>query len=162
MTVNRYLVVFSSFALFFCLGVNYGWSIFAQELRANHGFSMALSQAVFAAYQIVFTIAFILGGKILDKFGPVVSGIAGSVFFGSGFLLAGFLPLTPICLILSIGVLSGIGLGLAYASPIYAAQKTFPKQKSLAVGVILTGFGFSTVCFAFISEFLLSIHHKLT
>ena len=156
MPFSRYLVLISSLLLFFCLGINYSWSIIAQELRANHGFSMAASQTVFSVYQLIFTVAFILGGRLLDKFGPVIAGITGSVFFGAGFLLAGFLPLTPICLILSIGVLSGIGIGLAYASPIYAAQKTFPKHTALATGFTVAGFGFSAVCFTFISEFLLS------
>jgi MFS transporter, OFA family, oxalate/formate antiporter len=162
MPLNKYLVLISSLLLFLCLGINYSWSIFAQELRANHGFSMVMSQTVFSVYQLIFTTAFIFGGRLLDKFGPVVAGITGSVFFGVGFLLAGFLPLTPICLTLSIGVLSGIGIGLAYASPIYAAQKTFPQHTSLATGVTVAGFGFSAVCFTFISEFLLSREWSLS
>lgn len=152
---KKYLVLVSSFILFLCLGVNYSWSIFAQELRANHGFSMAASQTVFSVYQVVFTAAFICGGRILERFGPVTAAIAGSVLFGAGFLLAGFLPLTPVCLTLGIGVISGIGVGIAYASPIYAAQKTFPGHTSLATGITVAGFGFSAVCFTFISEFLL-------
>ena len=159
---NKYLVLVSSFLLFLCLGINYSWSIIAQELRANHGFSMASSQAIFSVYQLVFTIAFILGGRLLDKLGPVVSGIVGSVFFGTGFLLAGFLPLTPICLMFSIGLFSGIGLGVAYASPIYAAQKTFPKHTSLATGFTVASFGISAVCFSFISEFLLGRQWNLS
>lgn len=162
MPFNRYIVLVSSFLLFLCLGVNYSWSIIAQDLRANHGFSMASSQAVFSVYQLTFTIAFILGGKLLDKLGPVIAGVVGSVFFGAGFLLAGFLPLTPECLMLSIGLFSGIGLGLAYASPIYAAQKTFPNHTSLATGVTVASFGLSAVCFTFIAELLLSMGWSLS
>jgi OFA family oxalate/formate antiporter-like MFS transporter len=155
MTAAKYLVLASSFLLFLCLGVNYSWSIIAQELRAHHGFSMAVSQSVFSIYQFVFTLAFLLGGRLLTRLGTTKTGIIGTVFFGTGFLLAGFLPLTPACLILSIGIISGAGLGIAYGCPIYAAQKAFSAQKALATGVTVAGFALSAVCFAFIAEFLL-------
>jgi OFA family oxalate/formate antiporter-like MFS transporter len=116
---------------------------------------MASAQSVFSVYMVVFTIVFMLGGKLLHKFGTLVPTLLGSLLFASGFLLAGMLPISQWSLILSIGTLSAAGLGLAYVSPMYVAQKVFADKKALMTGVTIAGFGMSALIFSFVSEFLL-------
>lgn len=153
--MKKYFVLLASSCIYICLGINYSWSVFAQELKAHYGFTMTQSQSVFSVFQLSFPIIFFLGGKFLEKFGPVASAFTGSLFFGGGFVLAGILPLTNMNLILGIGVISGAGLGLSYAAPIYASQKNFPDKKAIATGITVSAFAVSAVIFSFLTESLL-------
>jgi MFS transporter, OFA family, oxalate/formate antiporter len=155
--MKKYFVLLASFLLYISLGINYSWSVFAQELKTSYGFTMTESQYSFSLFQLSFPIVFFFGGRLLEKFGPIVSAFAGSLLFGGGFVLAGLLPLTSINLALTIGLISGMGLGLAYAAPIYASQKNFPDKKSIATGTTVAAFAISAVIFSFISEYIIKL-----
>ncbi|MBN2038868.1 MAG: MFS transporter [Spirochaetes bacterium] len=152
--MKKYFVLFASACIYLCIGINYSWSVFAQELKAHYGFTMAQGQSVFSIFQLTFPVVFFFGGRVMQKFGPVTSALAGSLLFGGGFALAGILPLTSLNLILTIGVISGAGLGLSYAAPIYASQKNFPDKKAIVTGITVAAFAISAVIFSLFTESL--------
>ena len=58
-------------------------------------------------------------------------------------------------IILSYGVLGGIGVGIIYGVPIAVVSEWFPDKKGFAVGITLMGFGLSPFISAPFSNFLI-------
>jgi OFA family oxalate/formate antiporter-like MFS transporter len=152
---RKHLILFSAVTMQFFLGANYAWSIFAQELKIHYGFSMTQCQAVFSTLQLTFTIVFLIGGRLLDRYGPRIIGSIGGIIFGIGYFLAGVFNITFASLIVFIGVMGGLGMGFAYLCPISTAQKWFPDKKPLVSGIAVAGFGFGPLFIAMAAEFFL-------
>ena len=149
------IILISAVSLHMCFGTNYAWSIFAQELKTNYNFTMTECQAVFSTCQLCFTLAFILGGRLHDKYGPKFVGIISGIIFGIGYFLAGLIPPSPLSLIIFFGVLGGGGPGIGYICPIATAQKWFPNKRALVTGISVMGYGMGAFFMAFIAEMLL-------
>ncbi len=137
------------------IGGHYAWSIFSRELITKYNFTATLSQITYSVYHIAFALAFLYGGRILEKFGPRFTGLIGGAVFGSGYLLAGLLPVSLLNLSLSIGLMAGVGSGFCYITPIATAQKWFSDRKAVATGIIVAFFAFGAVLISFVSELLL-------
>jgi MFS family permease len=101
-----------------------------------------------AAYTFSIAIAFLglsaaVGGRWLERRGPRAAASLAAVLFGGGMLIGalgvtrGWLPL----LYLGYGVVGGMGLGLAYVSPVSALVKWFPDRRGMATGLAVLGFG---------------------
>ncbi len=65
----------------------------------------------------------------------------GGLLFGGGWILASLGIHHFIFTILGIGVLSGIGAGMAYIVPIAVCIRWFPQNKGLVTGIAVAGFG---------------------
>ena len=95
-----------------------------------------------------FTMAF--AGRLQDKYGPRLVATVGGVFVGVGMIIASFSEFTAkgnhLPLTLGFGVLTGIGIGLAYACATPAAVKWFhPSRRGLIAGIVVGGFGLASV-----------------
>src|SRR5512135_1101288 len=91
----RMLVLFCAFVMSWCFGANYCWSIFSSKLNADYGFSMTAASSVFAVFQLAFSVAFITGGRIMDKIGPGKAAFIGGVIQGVGYFSAGLFEPSP-------------------------------------------------------------------
>src|SRR4029450_3198549 len=58
-------------------------------------------------------------------------------------------------LVVTYGVLGGIGLGAAYITPIAMLAKWFPDRRGLITGIAVAGFGFGAVLTAPVAKALL-------
>ncbi|MDR0914595.1 MAG: MFS transporter, partial [Oscillospiraceae bacterium] len=54
------------------------------------------------------------------------------------------------------GIIGGFGVGMAYNSVVSAAPKWFPKKRGLVTGISVFSFGFSTVVFAPLIEWMVA------
>jgi OFA family oxalate/formate antiporter-like MFS transporter len=70
-----------------------------------------------------------------------ICAMTGGLLFGGGWLLASQGVHSFAFTVLGIGVLSGIGAGLAYIVPIAVCIGWFPKNKGLVTGIAVAGFG---------------------
>jgi len=100
---------------------------------------------------IVYTIAnsvgpitMISGGWVNDKFGPKKVVLVGGIMFGLGMIISGFGTSIPF-LIVSYGLITGLGLGMAYGSTISTAVKYFPDKRGLIGGIATAVYGLSSV-----------------
>jgi OFA family oxalate/formate antiporter-like MFS transporter len=75
-------------------------------------------------------------------------GSVGGILLGLGCLLASFFGDTPMGLIVSYGVVAGLGVGFAYVTPIATCIKWFPDLRGLVVGLAVMGFGVGSLVFA--------------
>ncbi len=152
---NRYRFVGAAIVMQLCLGALYSWSVFRGPIEAVHGWDKAQSIAPYRYSVAFFAIAMIIAGFWQDKKGPRLVGSVGGVLLGTGVLLAAFIGTTPTGMIISYGILGGLGTGFAYVTPIATCVKWFPDKRGLIVGFAVLGFGAGSLIFAPLIEKLL-------
>lgn len=137
---NRWLIVVGAILIQLCLGAIYAWSVFRIPLQKILNISPTQASLPFSFVLISFALATVIGGRWQDKVGPRTVAITGGILLGLGMILASFArSLTTV--ILFYGVISGIGIGLAYVCPISAGVKWFPDKRGLITGLSVAGFG---------------------
>ena len=137
----RYVILLSAVMMQMCLGATYSWSVYVQPLKALTGLQQGPVQVPFTTFYFIFPLTMMFAGTILPKIGPRFSAIIGGFLFGGGWLLASLGDSTFIFTTLGIGVVSGIGAGMAYIVPIAVCIRWFPKSKGLVTGIAVAGFG---------------------
>jgi OFA family oxalate/formate antiporter-like MFS transporter len=137
---NRWLIVVGAILIQLCLGAIYAWSVFRIPLQKILNITPTQASLPFSFVLIFFALATVIGGRWQDKAGPRTVAIAGGILLGIGMILASFAK-SLTALILFYGVVSGIGIGLAYVCPISAGVKWFPDKRGLITGLSVAGFG---------------------
>ena len=144
--MNRWLVVVGAVLIQLCLGAIYAWSVFTPALvKEPFGFTKAQTQWIFGVGLLCFALSMIFAGKWQVKAGPTLVARTGGVVLGLGYVLAKFAGTSFPGLLVTIGVLGGIGIGLAYVIPIAVGVKWFPDKKGLITGLAVAGFGFGAL-----------------
>ena len=127
------------------LGAIYAWSVFTARLTDTAGtyaFTASQTAWIFSAGLATFATVMVLAGRVLPRVGPRPLTIAGGLLLGGGYVLAGFFGDSFWIQLLSIGIVGGAGIGLAYVVPISVCVKWFPDKKGLITGLAVAGFGF--------------------
>ena len=124
-----------------CLGATYSWSIYVQPLKFLTGLQQGPVQIPFTVFYFIFPLTVMITGLLLPRIGPRFCAVAGGLCFGCGWLLASQGVHDFLFTILGIGLLAGIGAGMAYIVPIAVCIRWFPKNKGLVTGIAVAGFG---------------------
>ncbi len=136
-------MVAGAIAIQLALGAIYAWSAFTKALQSDaFGFTKTETQAIFSAGLATFGIVMILAGRLQQKYPPRYIAMAGGVLLGLGYILGGFTGASFIGKLVTIGIIGGAGIGLAYVVPIAVGVKWFPDKKGLLTGLAVAGFGF--------------------
>ena len=142
---NRWLVVVGAISIQLALGAIYAWSVFTARLTdvaGTYAFTASQTAWVFSAGLATFATVMVLAGRILPRVGPRPLTIAGGLLLGGGYVLGGLFGDSFWIQLLSIGIVGGAGIGLAYVVPIAVCVKWFPDKKGLITGLAVAGFGF--------------------
>jgi len=143
---NRWFVVMGAVLIQLCLGVIYAWSVFTPHLReAPFGFSTAQTQVIFSVGLASFAVFMVLAGKWQAHVGPVIVARTGGLLLALGYVSCKIFGSSFIGMLLTIGLLGGAGIGLAYVVPIAVGVKWFPDKKGLITGLAVAGFGFGAL-----------------
>lgn len=151
----RWLVVVAGLIIQLCLGAIYSWSVFVNPLKETYGFTTTQTQIIFSVALATFAIVMVLAGKWQDKVGPRRVAITGGILLGVGYMLARFAEGSFLKLIITIGLISGAGLGFGYVCPIAACVKWFPDKRGLITGLSVAGFGAGAWIFAQLASSLI-------
>lgn len=159
-TATRWPILAGALLVQLSLGGVYAWSTFAKALQSEQSFGLSHVAATIpfeTAIGMIFLGSF-LGGRIQDRRGPRVVGLAGVTIYALGIILASFAGSADYLwlLILGYGVLGGFGLGLAYIVPIALLQKWFPDKRGLITGIAVAGFGFGAVITSPVAQAMIS------
>lgn len=147
---RRWLVLLFACLRNLCLGSVYAWSVFAAPMAeylgtiTGTGITTADLAIVYTVANSVGPITMISGGWINDRFGPKKVILTGGVMFGCGMILAG-LSTSVGMLMVTYGLLGGLGLGMAYGCTISCCVKFFPDKRGLIGGLTTAAYGFSSV-----------------
>lgn len=147
---KRWIILVACCLINLCLGSIYAWSVFASSM-AEYLSNLTNTTLTTGDLAIVYTIAnsvgpitMISGGWFNDKFGPKKVIILGGIMFGAGMILSGFASSVNF-LIVSYGLVSGLGLGMAYGCTISSCVKYFPDKRGLIGGITTAVYGLSSV-----------------
>ena len=150
LTKKRWLILAVCCLANLCLGSIYTWSAFASPM-ASYMSTISGQSLSSADLAIVYTIAnsvgpitMISGGWVNDRFGPKIVILVGGLMFGLGMVFSGFATSVS-GLILSYGLIGGLGLGMAYGSTISSCIKFFPDKRGFVGGITTAVYGFSSV-----------------
>lgn len=142
LTGYRWLLLIVSCIVILCIGSLYTWSVFSLPMAKELGvdslttpFSTATSLGVFAM---------IAGGLLNDKYGPRWVVFCGGLMFGFGMFLSGMANSVSM-LIVTYGLLTGLGAHLIYTCAINNTIKFFPDKRGLIGGVTTACYGVSAV-----------------
>ncbi|STD04622.1 Inner membrane protein yhjX [Dermatophilus congolensis] len=157
---NRWIILAGGILVQLALGAIYAWSTFGKALQAGPS-AMHLS-AVQAAlpFELALGMIFIgtfVGGRIQDARGPRIVAVVGVVLYAIGIIISSFAT-TPgdlWLLLIGYGLISGLGLGMAYIVPIALLQKWFPDKAGLITGLAVAGFGFGAVITSPVAQMLI-------
>ncbi len=147
------------------IGTVYCWSIFSQEIADHIGFSKSATEWAFsiAIFFLGMSAAFL--GNIVER-DIRKSSLISTITFAVGMAGTGFFiyygglhkgsVLALVGMYVCYGFIMGIGLGTGYLSPVKTLMLWFTKQKRLATGLAVAGFGGAKAIASRIMQALLS------
>ena len=157
-TRNRYVIASAGVTLHLMIGGVYAWSVFTGPIVKQTGWaetsvSFAFSLAIFF---LGMSAAFM--GRLVEKFGPTITGTISSVCYGLGVFLTGIAISNQQLwlLYLAYGVIGGLGLGAGYVTPVSTIIRWFPDKRGLATGLAIMGFGFAALLTGPIAQTLMA------
>ena len=143
MNKNRWLIALSAIAIHLSIGGVYAYSVYKLPLVETMGWSATEVTIAFTIMMALGGTSAALFGKFVEKNGPRKSALVAAVLFGLGQAGSGLavqIDSVPLYW-LTYGVLSGIGMGIGYISPVSTLIKWFPDRRGLATGMAVLGFG---------------------
>jgi OFA family oxalate/formate antiporter-like MFS transporter len=140
---NRWLIALSAISIHLSIGGAYAYSVYKKPLVESMGWSLTDVTLAFTIMMALAGSSAAMFGKFVERNGPRKSARVSAVLFGlgqAGSGLAVAIDSLPLFL-LTYGLLSGLGLGIGYISPVSTLVKWFPDRRGLATGMAVLGFG---------------------
>ncbi|XP_064609243.1 uncharacterized MFS-type transporter YhjX-like [Liolophura sinensis] len=104
--------------------------------------SYAVSTWIISAEATGEGLAMFLGGLLERRFGPRVATFIGCFIFSAGVSIAYFTINASFgAILVTYGLMSGLGKGFGYAVPLACAMRWFPDRKGLVSGLVVGGIG---------------------
>jgi MFS transporter, OFA family, oxalate/formate antiporter len=151
---GRWLLIPLGIIVLLCLGTVYSWSIFRKSLEALLKINATESLLPFTVLLVVFALLMPIAGFLIDRFGVRLVAATGGMIAGLGYVLSSF-DSNAFSLVITYGVITGAGIGIAYGVPLAVASKWFPDQKGIALGTTVIGFGLSPLITAPLAKSLI-------
>lgn len=149
--MNRWFYVLICGLINVCIGNVYAWSVFRKPAEKFFSITTKESGLPFMVFLACFAVTMPLTGRFLDKYSPRLFAMLGGIIFSIGYILSGYMESIQ-QIVLSYGVISGLGVGIIYGTTIAVPAKWFPDKKGLAVGLSILGFGISPLITSYLSH----------
>ena len=154
---GRWLLIPLGMTILLCLGSVYSWSIFRTPLEKELGISASASLLPFTFILVFYAAVMPIAGFYIPRIGTRLMTAVGGMIVGLGYILSSFAT-NVTTLVLTYGVIAGIGVGIAYGVPMVVVSRWFPDKKGLAVGLTIIGFGLSPLITAPLANQLIDIY----
>ncbi|XP_049284550.1 monocarboxylate transporter 13 isoform X2 [Anopheles funestus] len=150
-----WVIVFASFMCNMIVdGIAYTFGVFLNEFVVYFGEGKGTVAWVGSLLSGMYLSAGPVVSALANKFGCRAVCIAGSIISCAAFALS-TLSTSVTMLMLTYGVMGGIGFGLIYLPAVVAVGYYFETKRSLATGIAVCGSGFGTFAFAPLANLLL-------
>jgi OFA family oxalate/formate antiporter-like MFS transporter len=151
-TKLRYATVIgSSLLIMLCAGSVYAWSIFVAPLKSVYHLSTTQTQLVYGLSLATLGIGLVIMHRVYRKLGPKKTASIGAVFFSAGYLVASFSGGHFLPILFGISILGGIGMSMGYITVLTNLVMWLPRNRGLATGIAVAGFGGGSVLMTLIS-----------
>ena len=143
------------------IGTVYCWSTFKEAIATKIGMSTFAVGWAFSLAIFFLGMSAAFAGRLVEK-NIHKSSLIACIFFSLGMIGTGlFIQFTTgivalIGIFLCYGCIMGMGLGIGYLTPVKTLMLWFPKQKGLATGISIMGFGLAKAIATPIMEVLQS------
>ncbi|KAJ1950777.1 hypothetical protein FBU59_000520 [Linderina macrospora] len=141
--LQSWVVLISGFIVhMFSFGVVSSFGVYQVEYLVNEFPNAPATTIAWIGTLMFLGIAFfgLFAGVVCEKFDPRYACICGVLVVGGSTIAASFCK-TPVALLLTQGVLFGIGAGFIDIITIIVPTQWFPKHRALAVAIVLSGSG---------------------
>lgn len=128
-------------------GIGYSFGILLDPLMTHYGEGKGMISMVGSILAGAIMLVGPISSTLVNMFGPRKTCIAGAIVSAVFIFLSTFSP-NVYLLMVSYGVLGGLGLGLMYVPAVTAVGYWFEKKRSLVTGISTCGSGFGTIVFA--------------
>merc|ERR1711971_729894 len=153
-----WVVVFASFMCNLILdGIAYTFGVLLQKLVVHYDSNRATVSWVGSLLCGVYLMSGPIVGGLVNKFGCRPVCILGSIVACAGLSLSTLSPNVPI-LMLTYGVIGGLGLGMIYLPAVVSVGYYFESKRALATGISVCGSGVGTFVFAPLATYLLEVY----
>jgi OFA family oxalate/formate antiporter-like MFS transporter len=146
---NRWIVVIGAILIQLALGTIYSWGTLTIFVSPYLEQPPELTVFVFGVGLLAFAITMIFAGKLQQQYGPKKVAILGAILIAIGVISSAVMT-TLVGLLISYGIIFGMGIGFGYVCPIACANKWFPDKKGLINGIAVAGFGAGAFIFNFL------------
>lgn len=154
---NRWLIAASAVGIHVSIGSIYAYSAWKMPLENTFGWSSTNTSMAFSISIFFLGISAAFLGRFIERKGASKGGLLSAAFFSVGLIgsaAACWFESLPL-FYLFFGVISGIGLGVGYITPVSTLVKWFPDRRGLATGLAIMGFGFGgLICAKLIDQFV--------
>lgn len=140
---NRWGIAIAATFVHLFLGTVYAWSFFQKPISEQFGWSQSATAWAFsiAIFMLGITAAFC--GSRINQFGVKKLAVGGTLLYALGYIISYFALKYHLLLLLyfGFGIVGGIGLGMAYVTPVAVVSGWFPDKQGLVTGMVVMGFG---------------------
>ncbi|HEX2950649.1 MAG TPA: MFS transporter [Armatimonadota bacterium] len=152
---RRITTVIAAMLAMFLLGAIYAYGVLLPDIMQS--FHVQSSQATLpqSILLFVYAVGMGIGGALQDRTSPTRIAIGGGAAFGLGMLIASRAHGLTL-LVLSYGILAGIGFGFAYVSAVTAVMTSFPKHRGTVAGLVVGAFGLGSIVWAPLAQHVLA------
>lgn len=155
--LRGWVVVGAALGINLILGVLYAWSVMGKALVLQWHWTAAQASLPFTISAASFSLMMVVAGRWQDKIGPRCVASLGGILLGLGLIGSRFAT-TPGLMLVTFGLLGGVGIGLGYSATTPPAIKWFPPgRKGRITGIVVSGVGLAAVYIAPLTEYLLSV-----
>lgn len=158
---KRFLYLSLFWAINFCLGSFYAWSIYSTWLSevlsaATQTIVSPSSLAyIFSIGAALNPIAMILGGFVSDRYSPRIVLLLGGFLASLGYFLMSISEDASLIL-LGYGICLGMGSGACVIATVSTAVKLFPDKRGFASGSVSAFYGVGSICLPPLANYLAS------
>lgn len=133
-----YIVAASLFIIILDGLLLYSFGVFLPYLNEDFGLTRAGGSSLFSFRSLVQAPAFILAGRLIDRFDPRAVIFGGGLIAALGMFMSGIAE-TTWQLYISYGFFVGLGDAVLYITCVALVSRWFAKKRALAIGIITTG-----------------------
>lgn len=157
-SMRGWSVVLSALAINLILGVLYAWGVTGKALVGQWQWTKAQASLPFTVSTAAFAVMMIFAGRLQDRIGPRVVATLGGLILGTGLIASSFAQ-TPLVMVLTFGIIGGMGIGLGYSATTPPSIKWFPPaRKGLITGIVVSGVGLAAVYMSPLTNYLISTY----
>ncbi|XP_072938307.1 monocarboxylate transporter 9-like [Epargyreus clarus] len=150
-----WVVVFAAFLTSVCSdGLAYSFGILHDEFIRYFGESQAKTSWIGSLFIAVPLISGPIMSALIERFGCRTTTMVASVVSTGGFLLAAISNSVEL-LCVTLGIISGLSMGILYVTSVVSVAFWFDKKRTLAVSIASCGIGFGTLIYSPLTNFFL-------
>ena len=143
---KRWLILAAGVFTMLFAGIIYAWSILKTPFATEFGFTPSVLALNFTLTMSFFCLGGFLSSMLVRKIGVRITLIFAGLLAGLGFVLSPVVgTASAIALYVTYAFMAGLGIGMAYIVIISTVNSWFPDRKGLSSGMLMMGFGASTL-----------------